>query len=34
VAEQTTEYGALDMHGETLAYATAQAIRERYSKEG
>jgi hypothetical protein len=34
VAEQTTEYGALDMHGETLAYATAQAIRARYSKEG
>lgn len=30
IAAQTTEYGALDEHGETKAYATEAAIRARY----
>lgn len=34
IASQTTEYGALDEHGETKAYATEAAIRARFGLEG
>ena len=32
IADETTEHGAMDEHGETKEYATAEAIRARYPK--